>query len=172
MSYKKHGTGDNGMSSLYDGTKVEKNSDIFEAIGNIDEVNSYIGIIIEECVQHEQKILEQIQKDLMDISSYIATPRDSKQVNKVNMTEFPDKYLELEEIIKEIDSTLPKLTVFLLPRGKKQYIRAIIRRAERSLIPLYKLGVCSENCYKYINRLSDLFFVLSRTDKEDVKRTK
>lgn len=173
MSYKKAGSGDDGFSRLYDGTKVEKSSEIFEVLGDIDELNSLIGTYVGSSENYINAILTQIQNNLIELGSHIATPRTEtnleKNKEKITNTEFPDYYKSLEEAIKDIDSELPKLTKFLLPRGKEHHIRAVARRVERHMVTLYMKKLCSQTCIKYVNRLSDLFFVLARKNNPDVE---
>jgi len=176
MSKKNAGTGDNGTTSLFDGTKVPKDSEVINALGDLDECNSLIGYAMETFdwlsspVNSDQvkEVLSQIQKRLLDAGSHIATPLTSSKAStyKIERTSFPEEIVtNLENQIKSYDAILPKLTTFIIPGGKAaifHVIRSVARRAERSITPLVTHGDCSPTVSQYMNRLSDFFFVLSR----------
>jgi len=152
-------TGDKGETSLYDCSRVSKSSVLIDLLGEIDELNSFIGII------DSQFLLKDIQIWLFDLGTIIANP--NKKFNFDINQEFT-KILE-----KEIDMmtlVLPKLSNFILPSGNIHLARAIVRRCERSLVNLlsnHKLTIAShidDNCLIFINRLSDYLFTLARYD--------
>lgn len=165
-------TGDKGETSLYNGERRKKNDVIFDVLGNLDELNSYIGLIQAKLLQNNIKdftdFIAQTQHILLDIGSYIATPR-TKTVSsrKLKRTEITEEYTQIvETYINRIDAELPKLTTFILPSGSEtvcliHVCRAVCRRTERSIISLESEDV-SDNIMKYINRLSDFLFVLAR----------
>ncbi len=137
-------TGDRGQTGLYDGKRVSKDNAVIEALGSIDELNTYLGIL-------NLPELEKIQCDLMLINSYIAG--------------FPTKIPSEQFLEKEIDKmekSLPKLTNFILPKGQIHFARAICRRAERRVVSLVTSHQSLEPILKYLNRLSDYLFVLAR----------
>lgn len=188
MLYTK--TGDKGTTSLYNGQRVLKNSIYCNAVGDIDELSSVLGVLYENLVElfwkagletllpdedkvyspvlHKvvdiQRLIEYIQSRLLDLGSHIATPRESSQnEKKLERTGFSQEYVKtLEQWIDKLDSGVPKLTNFILPKGHAHLARTICRRAERSMIPLFEEKEISEEAYIFINRLSDLLFVLGR----------
>jgi len=176
MSKKKSGTGDDGTTSLFDGTKVSKHSAVIDALGDLDECNSLIGYAIEtfnwsSCLVDAveiKEVLGEIQRRLLDAGSHIATPLNSSKATgyKLERTLFSEELVEgLEKQIEAYDSMLPKLTTFIIPGGKAalfHVIRSVARRAERCITILVGQGHCSPTVSKYMNRLSDFFFVLSR----------
>jgi len=151
MSNKKAGAGDNGKSRLGRGIVYEKNHPLFKTLGCLDEVNSLIGSIIDD---HKEVYycLEETQKYLMNLSCHLYSPEDHKFETR--------EILWVNERIKEYDSKLPQLTKFLLPRGKLHLVRAKVRIAEQSYVDV--LSYRSPNGLIFLNRLSDLFFVLAR----------
>jgi cob(I)alamin adenosyltransferase len=164
--------GDKGTSSLYNGTRVEKTNEIFDALGNLDELNASLGVALNfvriDALKFE---IENIQCRLLDIGSAVATPRNQQEVDDMNnqkgeyKTCFSNKYLkDLEESIDLLDSRLPKLTEFILPSGGMasshlHSCRTICRRAERSVLRVQPL---ENSVGSYLNRLSDYLFVAAR----------
>jgi cob(I)alamin adenosyltransferase len=139
--------GDKGKTELI-GSKerIAKNSKIICALGALDEVNSYLGVI------NNNKLLP-IQKNLMLISSILAGA-------KLKLPEEETKKLEQE--IDKLEAKLPPLTGFIIPKGELMFARALVRRAEREMIGLKKFSIFNLQSLKYLNRLSDYLFVLSR----------
>lgn len=165
MSQKYKHTGDTGITRLLDGQKLNKNDLYFHVLGDIDELNSFIGysfIIIKDNINDIIDYLQKIQKLLIYYSGIIASPKKTEIVlDKKHI-------LELEKNTETIDSLLPKLTKFLLPNKESSYfhiLRTITRRCERGITDLF-LKNNNENNLNIIliffNRLSDYFFVLSR----------
>jgi len=165
-------TGDQGISSLYNGAREQKNSLIFNALGDVDELNTLVGVSIEYCKDEKlANFLTEIQCRLLDIGSNIATPRNqSSESIKLEKTQFDldgSQIALLESWIDLIDSTLPPLTAFILPSGGQSAVflhqtRAVCRRAERSVVSLVQSGETDPQVLSYLNRLSDFFFVASR----------
>lgn len=172
-------TGDKGQTSLYNGDRVLKNSSYCEAVGNLDELSSCLGLLSQELVEILSKesstskkiqmsdMCEQIrtiQSRLLDIGSHVATPRlTTDSTSKISRTDFSDDNITiLEELIDFYDSKVPKLTRFILPIGHSHLARAVCRRAERSLVELYESGDIDNNVFIFINRLSDLLFAMGR----------
>ena len=151
-------TGDKGKTGLGDGTRVEKFSTRIECLGNVDELNSIIGLILTENVS-QINILKKIQHDLFDIGGELSIPNYKKiDLKKVNF---------LEQELDRMNETLPPLKDFILPGGSKaaSYChlgRTVCRRVERSLFLLNDKEEVNKNALKYINRLSDFLFVLAR----------
>jgi cob(I)alamin adenosyltransferase len=176
-------TGDLGQTSLYNGDRLYKDSTYFEALGSIDECNSWLGMVDKMCdweslgnvspSQTELKdMLQDIQQRLLDIGSHVATPLDHSSSAKIKRTEFDEsKITDLEHIIDRMDAQLPKLVNFILPGGNGaifHMIRVQVRTAERRVVSLVNAGACSNVVLMYLNRLSDFFFQLARyTSHED-----
>jgi cob(I)alamin adenosyltransferase len=147
-------TGDNGTTSLFDCTRVLKSSILIDLLGDIDELNSFIGII------DNKRLLSDIQIWLFDMGTIIANP--NKKYNFDINLEFT-KILEKE--IDDMTKELPKLTNFILPNGNIHLSRAITRRCERKMVEVREqYPHIDENCLKFINRLSDYLFTLARYD--------
>ncbi len=161
-------TGDKGETGLFAGSRVSKNSERIEAYGTIDELNSFIGLTITEVKSNEVKsLLEKIQNQLFITGSELATPEidTNKKLNVPRVT--PEFSFEIEKSIDNFESQLEELKHFILPGGSKSaaflhICRTITRRAERRVVTLSKKEKIGENILIFLNRLSDLFFVLAR----------
>lgn len=174
--------GDTGKTGVFGGKRTYKNSARIECIGTLDEVNSTIGLLRAKLGEtHEwQTNLHRIQKDMMDMMSHLARPSDSKKENPnpkpIDGAEFCEKWLdELEDNISSPSD------YFILPGGNEisalcHVCRTQIRRGERTLVTLWQEDPDSVEDYvmAYINRLSDLFFTMSRAemDKKGVAEEK
>lgn len=169
-------TGDYGKTSLYQGQRVSKANLALDASGTIDELNSFIGLAVSEIKQNDIKnFLKKIQIDLFTIGSKLSGyPKDigNLDLSVVNM----------EKIIDRLEKKLPPLSSFVLPTGKSStYLhvaRAVTRRAERIVVSFLSsktdIGLTPEKkqqITKYLNRLSDLLFMLARfaNQKENIK---
>ena len=142
-------TGDKGKTGTFAGKRVSKSSKLIQAIGAIDELNSYLGIVGK---------LSDIQKNLFTINSILSGA-------KLNFPKNATKKLERE--IDEMESKMPVLVNFIIYSGttravKLYYARALARRAERSLVVLPKLLIINTSLLIYLNRLSDYLFTLAR----------
>lgn len=163
-------TGDKGETSLFNGTRVLKNNGCIEGYGNIDELNSILGFCLTLLKDEKiRKIIFKIQNDLFQLGSDLATPIDSKNAKAVKfIRRIGDKEItQLEAWIDELDQGLPKLTSFILPGGGSagaslHIARCVCRRSERWVTGLVKDKKTNPNALMYLNRLSDLFFVLAR----------
>lgn len=168
--------GDKGRTSLGSGIKVWKNSERVEAYGTIDELNSVLGVVSSECrlidkgyAKYLNEILNQIQDDLFSIGSYLSNP-----ANSVLIKHLAQRTIVFENYIDEMTEKLPELSNFILPGGGKvgaqlQVARTVSRRAERMLVALSRKAVINSDTLQYINRLSDLFFTMSRYANENEK---
>lgn len=162
-------TGDDGSTGLIGGTRVEKDSLRVSAYGEIDELNSYLGLIRTLAEKSTQESLVKqtsiIQNELFDIGSLLAT---NDQEQWPNMPHIDQKQIErLEAWIDQITDRLPELKSFVLPGGTElnahlHIARTICRRAERSIVKLSHSEKIAPNIFKYVNRLSDLLFCLAR----------
>lgn len=163
-------TGDNGTTGLFNGTRVSKDSEIIDVLGNIDELNAFLGIIVNNCQKTKNvqvtDILQIIQTDLFNLGTVIANPTLLLTADKKYITDLNIKYLE--QTIDKLSLELPELVNFILPGGcsagaKIHFSRAICRKTERSLVAFKNIGSNKfVNELKYLNRLSDLLFVLAR----------
>jgi cob(I)alamin adenosyltransferase len=161
-------TGDAGTTSLIGGTKVSKSNVRIETYGTVDEVNSYIGLVNDNCGDgHAKDVLKEIQDRLFTIGSSLACDPDKEQKMKI-----PDlKETDVELLEKEIDrmnETLPEMKSFILPGGHTaisitHVARCVCRRAERWCVNMQEHHLFVEPLIiKYLNRLSDYLFVLAR----------
>jgi cob(I)alamin adenosyltransferase len=153
-------TGDNGTTGLGDGSRINKDSLRVEAMGDVDELNSMIGLMMTEVVPaFLSNILTQIQHDLFNVGGEICIP------NYVILKQ--SRINELENTIDELNSQLTPLKEFILPGGTKaaaycHLARTICRRAERKLVELHRNEKVTDISLQYLNRLSDLLFVMCR----------
>ena len=158
-------TGDDGKTSLFDNSRVWKSHERIIAYGTVDELNSAIGIAISMDLDRQIKeILIRIQNDLFIVGSDLANPDMSD--TKIRTTE--SMTLSLENDIDTLESELSELTSFILPGGTLissilHLSRTISRRAETSVIALSQKEEINKITVVYLNRLSDLLFVLART---------
>lgn len=166
--------GDKGETRLVGGKRVAKDSPRIEAYGTIDELNSVIGLARafneEKLGQGEahrflDSVLRQLQDELFDLGSELATPSDFFQEGMYRVGEREVK--KLEQLMDECQKELEPLKSFVLPGGGRigaylHQCRTVCRRAEREILRLSRAEELSEWPLKYVNRLSDLFFVLSR----------
>lgn len=160
-------TGDKGETSLLGGTRVPKYHERIEAYGTLDELNSFVGFLRDQVDDASVKILLlEIQDRLFTAESLIAT-EENVPINKMLPQLYEEDILKLEAAIDEMNSVLPGLTSFLLPGGHPQVslchiCRTVCRRAERLVIKLASETQVDWMVIRYLNRLSDYFFVLSR----------
>lgn len=160
-------TGDTGTTSLFGGSRVDKDHIRIECNGLIDEANSRIGMLLAEIGSDHpwEKRLLNIQRDLMLMMSHIATPVDCEKPNKKPGAE--KGLTECEIWIDELNNYLKdEKLAFVLPGGNKvaalcHFVRTGVRTAERKLISLNKLEAIKPYIIQYFNRLSDLFYLLS-----------
>ncbi|MBZ0201272.1 MAG: cob(I)yrinic acid a,c-diamide adenosyltransferase [Ignavibacteriaceae bacterium] len=165
-------TGDTGETSLFGGKRVSKDSLRIEAYGTIDELNSFIGNAVTEVKDAEIKnLLGKIQNMLFAAGADLATPETEKN-KKLKIKRIPASYVsEMEKAIDYFETTLDPLKNFILPGGSKSaallhVCRTVARRAERKVVQLNKTEQVGVNLIIFLNRLSDLFFVLSRFENK------
>ena len=158
-------TGDDGTTGLQGGKRVLKSNLRIRSYGVVDEINATIGIILSSKIDGDITIiLTKIQNDLFVVGSDLSNPDLSNKKNRVT-TEMVEN---LEKNIDMLEKELPPLTNFILPGGHKiasllHLTRTITRRAETNLISLDEKEKVNDECKKYLNRLSDLLFVIART---------
>ncbi len=165
-------TGDKGETGLLGGERVSKDNIRICAYGTVDELNSFIGLAITEIKSEEVKnILIDIQNKLFVVGSDLATPDNDKN-KKLNIKRTSEEFItKAENDIDLISDKLEPLRNFILPGGSKgaallHICRTVARRAEREVVQLKNLDYISDNIVIFLNRLSDLFFVLSRYENE------
>lgn len=158
--------GDEGMTSLVGGKRLPKHHLRFAAIGAVDEANAGIGLARQHTVDDEDAMLERIQHDLFDLGADIATPLERDEA-KESLRIVAPQVKRLEEEIDGMNATLAPLESFVLPGGcaAAAYLhmaRVLVRRAERDMTALAEHEAVNAEALRYINRLSDHLFVLSR----------
>ncbi len=150
-------TGDNGETSLFGGKRVLKSDKIIEAIGSIDELNSFLGLAVVKLKNKKDKdFFISIQKDLYQIMAVLSGGKNEDKF-------LENKVVDFENKIDEIEKKLPPLNKFIIPGDTEiaaiiHIVRSICRRAERRVVKLKKFPLI----IKYLNRLSDLLFAFSR----------
>jgi cob(I)alamin adenosyltransferase len=153
-------TGDNGTTGLGDNTRVSKNSLRVHAMGDVDELNSHIGLLLcEEMPGPVRSLLVEIQHQLFNLGGELSIP--GFELLK------PEALLALDQALEDHNADLPRLQEFILPAGTRaasqaHICRTVARRAERSVVALGAQDALKDTPRQYLNRLSDLMFVLSR----------
>lgn len=153
-------TGDAGTTGLGDNTRVSKNSLRVHAMGDVDELNSNIGVLLcEDMPVGIRTLLVEIQHQLFNLGGELSIP--GYELLK------PEAVLALDQALEEYNAQLPRLAEFILPAGTRaaalaHVCRTVARRAERALVALGNEEALKETPRQYLNRLSDLLFVLSR----------
>lgn len=154
-------TGDDGSTGLAGNVRVAKDHPRVEAMGDVDELNSHIGLLLTEALPDQiAALLTTIQHHLFDLGGELAMPEFC------GITE--DKLAMLDAAIEQYNASLPPLKEFVLPGGNRtaaqcHVCRTVCRRAERHLVTLAHAETVSPLLVRYLNRLSDLLFVLART---------
>ncbi|MGZ4170980.1 MAG: cob(I)yrinic acid a,c-diamide adenosyltransferase [Solirubrobacteraceae bacterium] len=158
--------GDGGETHLGDMSRVPKTHPRIEAYGTIDELNAQIGLAltVESMPPHYGEWLARIQNDLFDAGADIAAPEEA-EAKRERLRVLPEQTAWLEERCDEVNAALPPLKSFVLPGGTAaaahlHVCRTVCRRAERAVIAAG--DAISPEVVRYLNRLSDLFFILSR----------
>ena len=160
-------TGDKGQTSLYDGSRIDKDSLRVECYGTMDELNSYIGLCMNYTKEDDKKVLFKIQKQLFNVSGELATKKEGKFKNIVT----EEDVLNLESIIDEYINKTENVDSFIVPGTSKvsahlHVARTICRRAERRIISLSKNEDINPLIIKYVNRLSDVLYAIARYNEE------
>jgi len=151
-------TGDNGQTSLANGSRVNKDHDLIEVLGTIDELQASLFLITNaHCPEKIKTLMNHIQKDLCDLSQDVAHPKK---------TIISDKHIhELEKVMESCEKDLPSCKEFIREietstQVQINFARTVCRRLERRIVTLSDLKKISSEILKYINRLSDLLFLL------------
>lgn len=165
-------TGDKGTTALIGGTRVPKYHPRIEVYGTVDELNAFVGLLRDQDIdQHYKKLLIEIQDRLFTLESLVARGPDAKAANLPLLSDSDVELLEKE--MDSMNERLPALTSFILPGGHAvvsyaHICRTITRRAERLLIKLAEENNVDAINIRYLNRLSDYFFVLGRMLAKDM----
>ncbi len=161
-------TGDTGQTGLIGGTRVWKNNARLEAYGTVDELNAFIGTLTTSGIPDDiLAFLQNIQHKLFAVGSHLATDQSKTSLKAASIIR-EDDIIKLEKEIDRMDETLPPLNNFVLPGGAASgatahVCRTVTRRAERKIMDLIQSDIAIDaTILKYINRLSDYFFTLSR----------
>lgn len=168
-------TGDDGTTGLQGNKRVSKSDERIITYGTIDEANAIIGLALSITVDNEIKdVLTQIQNQLFLAGADLSNPNLKDQKTRITSQMIGN----LEELIDRFEEELPPLTNFILPGGEVisaqlHFARTVIRRAESNLVALMQKEEINSNLIQYLNRLSDLLFVMARTvnkrsGKEDI----
>ena len=155
-------TGDRGETSLFQGQRLLKSALLIEAYGTLDELSSFIGLV-QSKNKKNKKILSLVQKDLYQIMAYLSGA-------KIDLSFIDKRVLFFEKTIDQITQKLPPIKNFLLPQGSElscwfHVLRTVCRRSERAIVRYFaeNQDLKTENkVIVYLNRLSDLFFMMSR----------
>ncbi len=154
--------GDQGMTSLFGGQRVSKDDLRVEAYGTLDEANSLLGVVLSFCGDKEiMELIVDLQNQLFLVSAELANPKATPNDRLSEMIKY------LEEQIDHYDNEIPPLKQFVLPGGNHpaaflHLTRTVVRRAERRVATLLQREAVPENILVYLNRLSDLLFVMAR----------
>ena len=159
--------GDQGQTSLGDGARTSKCHIRVKAYGGIDEANAAVGVALLHIDDPEvRNLLSLVQNDLFDIGADLCVP-EREGTNRSRLRVSAKQVETLEQQIDKFNETLSPLTSFILPGGSPasahlHVARAIVRRAERDVVELAQSETVNQEALKYVNRLSDLLFVLCR----------
>lgn len=162
-------TGDNGKTSLYDGTRIDKDDIRVESYGTLDELNSYIGLCTNYANNEDKEILRSIQVKLFAVSAELATKEEGKY--KTPITD--DDVASLEKIIDSYIEKIDKMDAFIVPgtsliSANLHIARTICRKAERRIFSLSKIETVNPFLLKYINRLSDVIYAIARYNESEL----
>jgi cob(I)alamin adenosyltransferase len=168
-------TGDEGNTGLQGNFRISKSHPRIISYGTVDEANAALGIVLTNSLDEDiANILTEIQNDLFLVGADLSNPNLNDVKNRVSL----DMTQRLEQYIDKFESELSPLTNFILPGGdtaaaQLHYVRTVVRRAETQVVQLSEKDEINSNCITYLNRLSDLFFVMGRLinkriGKEDI----
>ncbi len=161
-------TGDDGTTGLVDGSRLPKDDPRMVAIGEVDELNSLIGLAVAAMAgRDEARLLQTVQNDLFDLGADLATPGADFMPSDMVLRIVPTQVTRLEVVMDALNEMIPPLRSFILPGGSEaaarvHVARAAARRAERAAITAGGVAAINPAALAYLNRLSDLLFVLAR----------
>jgi cob(I)alamin adenosyltransferase len=158
-------TGDQGDTALGDGSRVPKDHPRVTAYGTVDELNAALGLLLVETAMPERPLLQSIQNDLFDVGADLCVPHAPGNEKRLRVQEAQVR--RLEDAIDRLNAGLAPLTSFVLPGGSWaaawcHLTRTVCRRAERDVVTLTHSETVNPQVLIYLNRLSDLLFVLAR----------
>lgn len=163
------GTGDAGLTSLVDGSRVPKASVRLEAYGTLDEFSSFLGVVLSDpaCDAVNRARLLNVQNMLFSLGAYLATPLSPESSEPKASFITDDIIKEVESWIDILDADTPKVRAFVLPGGTPlsahaHVARTVCRRAERRILALAAEEYVDPAVVRYVNRLSDWLFILAR----------
>jgi len=157
-------TGDDGNTGLQGNYRIGKSHPRIVSYGTVDEANAALGIVLVNALDEDVRIvLTEVQNDLFLVGADLSNPNLNDLRNRVSLAMIE----KLERHIDKFELELPQLTNFILPGGdpsaaQLHYARTVVRRAESQTVLLSEKDEINSNCIKYLNRLSDLFFVMGR----------
>lgn len=160
-------TGDKGQTGLLGGKRVPKDHARIEAYGTVDELNSHIGLLRDLAAGLQQELLLDIQEKLFSLGSRLASASD-EEADRFKVPQVGDADITaLETAMDDMNTVLPEMRHFILPGGhpavsQAHICRTVCRRAERAVVTLGSQEAVPEHIIRYLNRLSDLFFMLAR----------
>ncbi len=168
-------TGDDGNTGLQGNLRIAKSHPRIISYGTVDEANAALGMVLTNSLDDDiKKILTDIQNDLFLVGADLSNSNLNDVKNRVTL----DMVERLERHIDKFELELTPLTNFILPGGniaaaQLHYVRTVVRRAETQVVQLSEKDEINSNCIKYLNRLSDLFFVMGRLinkrkDRDDI----
>jgi cob(I)alamin adenosyltransferase len=161
-------SGDKGETGLGDGSRVPKDHPRVAAYGGVDELNAVLGLLTSHHGDApEADLLRSIQNDLFDVGADLCVPQPADEPPAAKLRVRPEQSARLEAAIDRLNSGLSPLTSFVLPGGQPaaawcHLARTVCRRAERSVVALARTESINPEVIVYVNRLSDLLFVLAR----------
>lgn len=161
-------TGDDGTTGLVDGSRTQKFAPRMQSIGDVDELNAAIGMVVAQLGESPTaKALTLVQNELFDLGADLATPGDDFEPSDFVLRIIPAQVQRLEKAIDLLNEKLEPLGSFILPGGSEaaaatQLARAICRRAERAMVALSDGTSVNPAALAYINRLSDYLFTVAR----------
>lgn len=162
--------GDSGDTSLFGGDRVSKSSERIKAYGTVDELNSIVGLAASYKLSEKgTSLLRKVQELLFILGADLATPPSSDtRIDRIAQKDIDF----LEEAIDEMEENLETLKNFILPGGSQpgatlHLARTVCRRAERAAVECHQTDKISDECIKFLNRLSDFFFVMARHENKE-----
>ena len=168
-------TGDTGETALGDGTRVPKDHPRVAAYGSVDELNAALGLLLAHHPDaSEAELLRSVQNDLFDVGADLCVPASPDEAAGKRLRVQPAQATRLEAAIDRLNANLAPLRSFVLPGGKPlaawcHMARTICRRAERDVVTLARTKPVNPHVVIYLNRLSDLLFVLARAYNDNGK---
>lgn len=170
-------TGDQGETSLGDGSRAPKDHPRVAAYGSVDELNAVLGLVVASAGpldESRRQLLESIQNDLFDVGADLCLPQTSNERSGKVLRVEAEQARRLEQAIDRLNERLQPLRSFVLPGGTPlaawcHLARTVCRRAERDVVTLARTETVNPQVVIYLNRLSDLLFVLARVSNDDGK---